>query len=94
MAVLFYEVFEDVGFGNPGLSRREVFTFDGFVHFLAVNGDVARRVYADLDVPGTDIENRYLNVGSYNQAFVSFSRKYQHPYYIRSLLLTGSFSAC
>jgi hypothetical protein len=34
---------------------------------------------ADFDIPGADIEYRYFNLISDYQAFVSFSRKYQHP---------------
>ena len=75
----FEKIFENFGFGHLRLRGGEVFTFDGFVHFVAVNRDVTRSVYSDLDVSGTDTKNRYFNICSYYQALVFFSRKYQHP---------------
>jgi hypothetical protein len=46
----FEKIFENFRFGNLGLRCSEVFTLNGFINFMAVNGYMTRSVYSYLDV--------------------------------------------
>jgi hypothetical protein len=49
---------------------------DGFVNFLPMNGYMLRSIDADFYAPGSDTEDRNLNLVAYNQALALFSGKY------------------
>lgn len=73
--LLSQEFLEYVCFWNLRLCCGEIFPLDGFVYFVPMDRNMARRIDTHFYIAGADIENRNLNFVANNKAFIFFSRK-------------------
>jgi hypothetical protein len=71
--------------------RLSVLALDGFVNFLAMNWDIVGGLDPKSNLVTAYIHDRYDNVVTDHDAFVSMSRQHQHE---RLLYFTWGYIQC
>jgi hypothetical protein len=69
------ELFKQVHFGNLRFGGGQIFSFDGFVHLMSMDRNMARRGDSDFDVAGSNAEYRHFYFIANNETLIPFSRK-------------------